>query len=105
MKILDLFIHFSGSLLNAALEDIIDCVLSIEEFSVDDCEYLQKVLSQIADHVVQLFQNPKDPSQNPHVLLHEHVATWFRFKELVQVRAFIELNSNVLNLIDLCMLC
>ena len=52
-------------------------VLSIEEFSVEDCEHLQQVLSTITTRArdVYLLENI---NTNPEVLLHEHVTSWFR---------------------------
>ena len=75
---------FAGSLLNAAIQDIIDSVLSIEEFSVEDCDYLQDVLVRILESAAEYFQSP-DPKHNTQVVLHESVPCWLKFRELVRV--------------------
>lgn len=72
---------FTGSLLHSAVTDIIKCVLAIEEFSVEDCEYLQEVLSTVVESAIDLFKLD-DPQQNPQVTIHEFVPSWMRFKEL-----------------------
>ena len=74
----------TGSLLNAAIEDVITSVLSIEEFSAEDCDYLQDVLSCILESAATYFQSP-DPKHNTQVTLHESVPSWLKFRELVRV--------------------
>lgn len=80
-------ISVSGNLLSAALDDIVTAVLSIEEFSVDDCEYLQRVLTVITEQARDIYLL-EGVDTNPEVLLHEHVTSWFRFKELLLVLGF-----------------
>lgn len=74
----------SGSLLNAAIDEIIECVLEIEEFSVDDCEYLKEALTLIPEAVVDLFKLD-GMSSNPQVALHENVPSWLRFTEVIMM--------------------
>ena len=57
---------FTGSLLNAAVTDIITSVLSIEEFSADDCDYLQDVLSHVLESGTEYFKSD-DPKHNAQV--------------------------------------
>ncbi|ELU07623.1 hypothetical protein CAPTEDRAFT_135408, partial [Capitella teleta] len=71
-----------GHLLHSAVTDIIKCVLAIEEFSVDDCESLQEVLSIIVESAVDLFRLEESSQGNPEVVIHEYVPCWMRFKEL-----------------------
>lgn len=71
----------TGTLLNAAVVDIIDNVLAIGEFSVDDCDVLQQVLSLILEAAPHLFNLP-NMQQNPEVTLHEFVTNWMKFREL-----------------------
>lgn len=73
-----------GRLLNAAISEIIDSVLNIEEFSAEDCEYLQHVLSKIVEVSPDYF-NLEDSGINPQVTIHENVTNWMKFKELVLV--------------------
>ncbi len=42
----------AGSLLNAAVGEIIDNIISITEFSADDCDVLQKVGASMATHSI-----------------------------------------------------
>ncbi len=73
---------FAGCLLNAALVNIIESVMSIEEFSAVDCDRLHTVLSLITNVAADYFQT-ETSTANPQVTLHECVTTWLRFKELV----------------------
>ena len=75
-------LSLAGSLLNAALMNIINSVLSIEEFSADDCDRLHAVLTLVIDVAADFFQT-ETSSANPQVTLHECVSNWLRFKELV----------------------
>ena len=77
----------SGTLLDAAVTEIIDCVLAIEEFSADDCDYLQRVLSEIVEFGVEYFCLD-DAKVNPQVALHEFVPSWMKFKELVMILSY-----------------
>ena len=74
--------HVSGSLLHTAVTDIMKCVMSIEEFSVDDCEYLQEVLATVVDSAVDLFKLDDPQKSNPQITIHEYVPCWMKFKEL-----------------------
>lgn len=71
-----------GSLLNAALTNIIYSVMSIEEFSANDCDHLHSALSLITAVAADYFRT-ETSSANPQVTLHECVPNWLRFKELV----------------------
>ena len=76
--------------MNAALTEIIDSILSIAEFSSDDCDCLKSVLSLLLDAAPTLFTEVRQErasgvSTNPEVLLHEHVPNWLKFRELVFV--------------------
>jgi centromere/kinetochore protein ZW10 len=68
--------------------------LCIEEFSADDCDYLQLVLTEIIDFAVEYFRLD-DPKINPQVALHEFVPSWMKFKELVII-----LNSGLQDVYD-----
>ena len=80
------YVHilFTGTLLNAALNEILDSVLAIEEFSAEDCEYLHDVLAKITTVSPELFR-VEEVKANPQVALHEHVTLWMKFRELVIV--------------------
>ena len=66
------------------MNNIISSVLSIEEFSAEDCQYLQEILSNILHSAVDCFKI-SDPKVSPIVALHENVPNWMKFKELVQL--------------------
>ncbi len=85
---------FSGTLLNAVVMDIVDSVLLIGEFSVDDCECLQKTLSTLTCSAAGLFRLQQSAT-NPEVLLHEYVPNWMKFRELLRA-----LNSGFQELSD-----
>lgn len=53
----------AGSLLNAVLREIIASVIDVAEYSLEDCQCLQKVLVFIQDQVTA---NDKDASLFPH---------------------------------------
>ena len=81
---------FSGTLLNSSVSDIIDAVLSISEFSADDCECLEHVLAEIVERSPVLFRDLANPPTkhgekptNPHILLQEYVSNWMKFRELI----------------------
>jgi len=76
-----LFVDVLGSLLNVAVDDIIEAVTHIEEFSADDCQYLQSVLDHLATSSIELFRiNVTGTSAE--VTTHESVADWLKLKEL-----------------------
>ena len=52
-----------GSLLNAAVGDMIESVVNIGEFSADDCDVLQKVLEIVVDSAPALFTLPEHQLQ------------------------------------------
>lgn len=79
---------FAGSLLNSALKDIIESVTGIEEFSMEDCQHLQKVMSYIQDSAGGLFPAEVSPSKNTEVTVQENVANWMKFRELVRFLGF-----------------
>ena len=54
--------------MNAALNDIIESVLSIEEFSADDCDYLQEVLTNILASGPEYFESEEQNAQVCHVV-------------------------------------
>jgi protein transport protein DSL1/ZW10 len=74
------------------LSDIIDAILAIEEFSVDDCQCLQRVLEYVSDQAVDLFRTSfVEPSgaaaaaastSKPEVTVHEVAPSWMRIREL-----------------------
>src|SRR6218665_1302852 len=74
---------FIGSLLNSALKDIIDSVTGIEEFSIEDCHHLQKVLTFIENSVSELFPPDVSKARSAEVTIQENVANWMKFRELV----------------------
>ena len=80
--------------MNAAVVDMVDNVLAIGEFSVDDCDVLQGVFRHITDVAPQLFTLP-DMQDNPEVTLHEFVPNWMKFRELLLV-----LRSNLQQVAD-----
>ena len=79
--LLAVFMFFPGALLNSAITDIMTSILHIGEFSVDDCDCLQQVLSCITSSAPDLF-HVEIAKSSAEVLLHEHVQTWMRFTEL-----------------------
>lgn len=81
-----------GALFNEATSEMISCVLSIEEFSVEDCEHLQSIFQHVTAVAPGYFSLPSvtpgvDPATllNPVVALHENVDSWLRFSELTQL--------------------
>lgn len=80
----------AGNLLDSALSDIIDAVLTVEEFSVDDCECLQRVLDYVSSNSVDLFRTSVVESaaatttstSSPEVTVHEVAPSWMRVREL-----------------------
>jgi centromere/kinetochore protein ZW10 len=85
-KLMHHIFYYKGSLLNAAIDDIIECILEIEEFSVEDCECLKKVLSSIPKVAVDFF-TIDGANANPQVCLHENVPSWLRFTEIIMLLA------------------
>ena len=67
--------------MNSAVTDIMDSILHIGEFSADDCDCLQQVLSCVTLAAPDFFHVEISKS-SPEVLLHEHVQLWMRFTEL-----------------------
>jgi len=70
----------TGSLVNASLSDIVDMMLTVEEFSIDDCECLQSALQQLSTGVVDVFRT--DVVTSAEVTLHEVAPDWLRLREL-----------------------
>ena len=79
---------FSGNLLESALSDVVEAVLAVEEFSVDDCECLQQVLEYASASAVDLFRPDAAGSavslsgSSPEVTVHEVAPSWMRVREL-----------------------
>jgi len=70
----------TGSLVNSSLSDIVDIVLTVEEFSVDDCECLHATLQHLSSGVVDVFRT--DVVASAEVTLHEVAPDWLRLREL-----------------------
>ena len=63
------------------MSDIVDIVLTVEEFSVDDCQCLQMALQYLSTGVIDVFRvNPCTTSAE--VTLHEVAPDWLRVREL-----------------------
>ena len=70
-------------MLDSVLSDIIEAVLAIEEFSVDDCQCLQQVLDYVSASSVDLFRSVAESStSSPEVTVHEVAPSWMRIREL-----------------------
>jgi len=74
----------TGSLLNASMSDVVDMVLTIEEFSVDDCRCLHAALQYLSIGVVDIFRVSSCTNlvASPEVTLHEVAPDWLRVREL-----------------------
>jgi len=89
--------------LNSALKEVISSVLSIVEFSVEDCVCLQRVLTSLISAATHLFtQTTHDAQTSPHpeahpqtstphhagssvqVVLQDSVPVWLRYAELAE---------------------
>lgn len=78
-----------GTLLSVALEEMIEDVTTIEEFSADDCDCLQRIFSYLIQSAVDVFRAEDDSrSENPEVTLHEFVSNWMKFRELTLMLGF-----------------
>ena len=64
--------------------EIIQNILHIGEFSADDCECLQQVMTCITLAAPDFF-HVEIAKSSAEVLLHEHVQAWMRFTELHRV--------------------
>jgi len=73
----------TGSLLNASLSDIVDMVLTVTEYSVDDCECLHAALDHLSTSVVHVFHvSGSCTTTSAEVTLHEVAPDWLRLREL-----------------------
>lgn len=77
----------TGSLLSVALEEMIENVTAIVEFSADDCQCLQRIFNYLIQSAADIFRS-EEPGSNPEVTLHEFVFNWMKFKELTMVLGF-----------------
>lgn len=78
----------AGTLLSVALEEMIEDVTTIEEFSADDCCCLQRIFSYLIQSAVDIFRADDSRSENPEVTLHEFVSNWMKFRELTLMVGF-----------------
>lgn len=82
----------TGSLLSVALEEMIDSVTAIVEFSADDCQCLQRIFNYLIQSAADIFRSNEpgssEPGSNPEVTLHEFVSNWMKFKELTLALGF-----------------
>jgi len=75
----------TGSLLNASLSDIVDMVLTVTEFSVDDCDCLHTALHHLSTGVLDVFHvssSSATMTTSAEVTLHEVAPDWLRLREL-----------------------
>ena len=72
---------WTGSLLNASMSDVVDTVLTVEEFSVDDCQCLHSALEHLSTGAVDVF-HVSSCSTSAEVTLHEVAPDWLRVREL-----------------------
>ena len=47
---------WTGCVVNASLSEIVDVVLTVDEFSVDDCECLHAALQHLSTSVIDVFR-------------------------------------------------
>jgi len=75
---------YVGSLLNGVLKEMIASVLSIVEFSVDDCLCLHRLLASVISASTDLFHRCHQSSiaMPVEVTIHNCVPVWPRFREL-----------------------
>ena len=64
------------------VSEICESVLSIGEYSADDCDCLYSTLESLTRFAPDLFNLGEHSKSNPEVLLHEFVPNWMKFREL-----------------------
>jgi len=64
------------------MSDIVDTVLTVEEFSVEDCDCLHAALQYLSTGVVDVFHPCTDLASSAEVTLHEVAPDWLRVREL-----------------------
>jgi len=71
---------------NSSLCDVVDTVLTVAEFSVDDCDCLHSVLEHLSTAVVDVVRMQPDlAAASAEVTLHEVAPDWLRLCELVRL--------------------
>ena len=82
----DLCFVFVGMLIQGLLSSLLESALSIEEFSVEDCDTWHLLLTRTRTDATALLAQAQ-PDVSAQVLLHEHVTASFRVTELLHVFA------------------
>jgi len=67
---------------NATLSEVVDIVLTVEEFSIDDCQYLHTALQHLTTSVVDVLHLDSSTT-SAEVTLQEFAPDWLRARELV----------------------
>ena len=63
------------------MSDIVDSVLTVEEFSIDDCQCLHAALEHLSTGVIDVF-HVGSRTTSAEVTLHEVAPDWLRVREL-----------------------
>jgi len=71
----------TGSLMNASMSDIVDTVLTVEEFSIDDCQCLHTVLQHLSTGTTNVI-HVDYCTTSAEVTLYEVAPDWLRVREL-----------------------
>ena len=72
--------------MNASMTDIVDTVLTVEEFSIDDCQCLHAVLQHLSTAVTDVIHTDSCTT-SAEVTLHEVAPDWLRVRELALLLA------------------
>ena len=85
--------------MNSAIQEVISCIIGLEDISADDATHLSTLLSIFTAKGPELFNlQVKDgdaASSSPTALLHRHVAKWRTLEELILV-----LNASLQDIAD-----
>ena len=71
----------TGSLVTASMSDIVDMLLTVEEFSIDDCQCLHTALQHLSTGIIDVFHTSSSTT-SAEVTLHEVAPDWLRVREL-----------------------